>query len=224
MSTVPDDPAARRELLVEVYERAAKCTLCALSETRNKVVFGAGDANADLMFVGEGPGAEEDKSGLPFVGRAGALLNELLVEIGLSREQVFIANTVKCRPPGNRDPLPVEIETCSPYLHSQVELIQPKVIATLGNFATKLLTASQTGITRVHGEPQEHTLGARRVTIFPLFHPAAALRTPALRETLREDFKRLQGLLEQAAPAQSEAPQEFRHAEDERDSQLDIFG
>lgn len=224
MSTVPDDPAARRELLVEVYGRASKCTLCPLSETRNKVVFGAGDANADLMFVGEGPGAEEDKSGLPFVGRAGALLNELLVEIGLSRERVFIANTVKCRPPGNRDPLPVEIETCSPYLHSQVELIQPKVIATLGNFATKLLTSSQTGITRVHGEPQEHTLGARSVTIFPLFHPAAALRTPALRETLREDFRRLQGLLEQPAPAQSEAPEEFRHAEDERDSQLDIFG
>lgn len=221
---VPSDPAARRELLVEVYERASTCTLCPLAETREKVVFGAGDANADLIFVGEGPGAEEDRCGLPFVGRAGQLLNELLIGIGLDRERVFITNTVKCRPPGNRDPLPVEIETCNRYLRRQVELIQPKVIATLGNFATKLLTASPTGITRVHGQPQEHTLGSRAVTILPLFHPAAALRTPALRETLREDFESLRELLSQPAPAQADEPAEFRHAEDGRDSQLDIFG
>jgi uracil-DNA glycosylase family 4 len=226
-ATVPADPAARRDLLVQVYERASKCTLCPLSETRTKVVFGAGDADADLMFVGEGPGAEEDRTGLPFVGRAGQLLNELLAEIGLAREDVFIANTVKCRPPGNRDPLPVEIETCNPYLQSQVELIQPKVIATLGNFATKLLTGSQTGISRVHGEPQRHTLGARTVTIFPLFHPAAALRTQALRQTLREDFARLRRLLDEPAPRQGSgesAEAEFRHAEPAGDDQLDIFG
>jgi uracil-DNA glycosylase family 4 len=224
---VPADPAARRVLLVEVYERASKCTLCALSETRTKVVFGAGDADADLMFVGEGPGAEEDRTGLPFVGRAGQLLNELLAEIGLQRENVFIANTVKCRPPGNRDPLPVEIETCNPYLQTQVELIQPKVIATLGNFATKLLTGSPTGISRVHGSPQQHTLGGRNVTIFPLFHPAAALRTQSLRGTLSEDFSRLRELLDEPPPpqpGQDAGPAEFRHAEPAGDDQLDIFG
>ena len=195
-----DDVATRREQLVEVYREASGCTKCPLHETRTKVVFGAGDANADLMFVGEAPGAEEDKQGLPFVGRAGQLLNQLLEGIGLNRERVFIANTLKCRPPGNRDPQPVEIETCRPYLHSQVDLIQPRVVATLGNFATKLLTGSQTGITRVRGVPQVHTLGGRTVFIFPLLHPAAALRTPKMKEQLIEDFERLSQLLEEPLP------------------------
>jgi len=192
-----DDAAARRERLIEVYREASVCTKCPLSATRNKVVFGAGNADADLMFVGEAPGAEEDRQGLPFVGRAGGLLNELLAGIGLAREDVMIANVLKCRPPGNRDPQPEEIETCRPYLARQVDLIQPRVIATLGNFATKLLSASPTGITKVRGTPQLRELGSRTVFLLPLFHPAAALRTPAMAETLRADFATIPGLLAQ---------------------------
>jgi uracil-DNA glycosylase len=135
------------------------------------------------------------------VGRAGNLLNELLEEVGLSRADVFICNVLKSRPPGNRDPQPEEIDACKPYLFRQVELIEPKVVCTLGNFSTKLLTRSSRGITSVHGKPQEHELGARRVRIFPLFHPAAALRTPAVKQQLREDFARLPALLEEPAPA-----------------------
>jgi len=150
----------RREALVEVYREASGCTLCPLAETRTKVVFGAGNADADLMFIGEAPGAEEDRQGLPFVGRAGGLLNELLGEIGLDRDSVFIANTLMCRPPGNRDPQPGELEACRPYLLEKVRLIEPKVIVTLGNFATKLITANQSGITKVRGRPQVHELGA----------------------------------------------------------------
>ena len=137
----------RRERLVEVYREASNCTRCPLAATRTTVVFGNGNADADLMFVGEAPGAEEDRQGLPFVGRAGGLLTELLGEIGLARDDVFVANVLKCRPPGNRDPQPTEIESCQPYLQRQVELIEPRVIATLGNFATKLLTGNRAGIT-----------------------------------------------------------------------------
>jgi uracil-DNA glycosylase family 4 len=191
---------SRRDRLVELYHEAADCQRCPLAATRTKVVFGSGNADADLMFVGEAPGAEEDRQGLPFVGRAGALLSELLGEIGMTREDVFIANVLKCRPPGNRDPHPVEIESCSPYLHGQVELIQPKVVGTLGNFATKLLTGSRTGITKVRGTPQIHVLGGRAVYLMPLLHPAAALRTPSLVETLREDFRKLPELLATPSP------------------------
>ena len=190
----------RRERLVEVFNEAAVCEKCALSKTRTSVVFGAGNADADLMFVGEAPGAEEDRQGLPFVGRAGGLLTKLLEEIGMGREDVFIANVLKCRPPGNRDPQPVEIESCSPYLNQQVRLIEPRVVCTLGNFATKLLTGSRTGITRVRGMPQVHELGGRTVFVMPLFHPAAALRTPAVEETLRSDFGKLPELLAQPLP------------------------
>jgi uracil-DNA glycosylase len=192
--------AERRERLVEVYKEAAACERCPLAAGRNTVVFGAGNADADLMFVGEAPGAEEDRQGLPFVGRAGQFLNELLGEIGMSRDDVFIANVLKCRPPGNRDPQPEEIDTCRPWLDQQVDLIQPRVIATLGNFATKLLTANPTGITRVHGTPQEHVIGGRSLHVFPSFHPAAGLRTPAVAEQLREDFRKLPELLARALP------------------------
>jgi DNA polymerase len=195
--------AERRERLVEVYKEASGCLRCPLSETRTKVVFGNGNADAELMFVGEAPGADEDRQGLPFVGRAGRLLDMMLEGIGLSREQVFVANVLKCRPPGNRDPQPDEIETCRPYLHEQVRLIEPRVVCTLGNFATKLLTGNQTGITRVRGTPQVHTLGERTVFVLPLFHPAAALRTPAVAETLRKDFESLPALLAQPLPEQA---------------------
>ena len=168
----------RREELVALFNEVKDCTKCPLHETRTKAVFGAGDANADLMFVGEAPGAEEDRQGLPFVGRAGQLLNQMLEEIGLSREEVFIANVLKSRPPGNRDPQPLEIEACRPYLFEQVRLIEPTVICTLGNFATKLLSGNPAGITKVRGTPQVHELGGRTVFLLPLFHPAAALRTP----------------------------------------------
>jgi uracil-DNA glycosylase len=196
----PGAPASesRRERLVELYKEASTCTLCPLAETRTKVVFGAGHADADLMFIGEAPGAEEDRQGLPFVGRAGSILTGLLEEIGLRREDTFICNVLKCRPPGNRDPLPEEIEECSPWLFRQIELIEPLVVCTLGNFSTKLLTGSKAGITKVHGRPQTHELGGRSVQLYPIFHPAAALRTDSVRDLLRADFARLPGLLEEA--------------------------
>lgn len=190
------EAAERRERLVEVYREASVCTKCRLAETRTQVVFGTGNSDAGLMFVGEGPGAEEDRQGKPFVGRAGGLLTQLLSEIGIAREEVFITNVLRCRPPGNRDPQPDEIEACSTYLNRTVELVEPTVIATLGNFATKLLTGNPTGITKVRGTPQIHELGGRTVFLLPLLHPAAALRTPSLVETLRQDFATLPGLLE----------------------------
>jgi uracil-DNA glycosylase len=195
--------AERREALKEVFQQARACTRCPeLAATRKTVVFGAGNANAELMFVGEAPGASEDEQGVPFVGRAGKLLETLLGEIGLARSEVFIANTLKCRPPGNRDPLPVEIDNCQEYLRRQVELIQPTVICTLGNFSTKLLRGDPTGITRLHGQPEVLVLGTRAVRLYPIYHPAAALYTPRLLETLREDFKRIPELLALGAPEQ----------------------
>jgi DNA polymerase len=216
------DAAERREQLLEVYREASTCTRCPLSETRTKVVFGAGEADADLMFVGEAPGAEEDRQGLPFVGRAGQLLTQLLAGIGLSREDVFITNVLKSRPPGNRDPQPGEIEACQPYLTQQVQLIEPRVIATLGNFATKLLTGSPVGITRVRGTPQLHEIGGRSVFIMPLLHPAAALRTPSLVETLEGDFRALAELLEQEQPPPLSPPDAV--AAEPEPNQLGLFG
>ena len=200
-AAVPSTSAVeRRERLVELYREASICERCPLSTTRTQVVFGNGNADADLMFVGEAPGAEEDRQGLPFVGRAGQLLDQLLAGIDMGRRDVWVCNILKCRPPGNRDPQPVEIEACHPYLMRQVELIEPRVIATLGNFATKLLTGSRMGITRVRGTPQVHEIGGRSVFLMPLLHPAAALRTPSLVETLRGDFRALAELLEQRPP------------------------
>jgi uracil-DNA glycosylase len=199
----PVSAAERREALKGVFEQAQGCVRCAeLAGTRKTVVFGAGNADADLMFVGEAPGASEDEQGLPFVGAAGKLLEKLLGEIGMARADVFIANVLKCRPPGNRDPQPAEIENCREYLYRQVELIQPLVICTLGNFSTKLLREDPTGITRLHGQPEVLVVGRRAVRIYPIFHPAAALYTPRMLETLREDFKRLPELLALSAPEQ----------------------
>jgi uracil-DNA glycosylase len=214
------DAETRREALVEVYSEASVCERCPLFETRTRVVFGSGNADADLIFVGEAPGAEEDRQGLPFVGRAGGLLSQLLEGIGLKREDVFIANVLKCRPPGNRDPQPEEIDSCRPYLEKQVELIQPRVIATLGNFATKLLTGNPTGITKVHGVPQEHLLGGRWVYMLPLFHPAAGLRTPRVAEQLREDFVRIPELLEQPL----REPEPLVEAGEPEVDQMGLFG
>ena len=186
-----------------MFTQARGCVRCPeLAATRKTVVFGAGNANADLMFIGEAPGASEDEQGVPFVGRAGKLLETLLEEIGQKRADVFIANVLKCRPPGNRDPLPIEITNCQDYLLRQVELIQPTVICTLGNFSTKLLRGDPTGITRLHGQPEVLVLGTRAVRLYPIFHPAAALYTPRMLQTLREDFTRLPALLAQGAPEQ----------------------
>ena len=197
----------RRERLKAVYEEARECVRCPLHQTRTQVVFGSGNANAELMFVGEAPGANEDKQGLPFVGQAGKLLDKLLNEIGLERADVFICNVLKCRPPNNRDPHPNEIETCQGYLRSQVELIEPTMICTLGNFSTKLLRADITGISRLHGHEEVRTIGARSVRLYPLYHPAAALYTPSTLDALRADFQRIPGLLALGAPEQPAAPQ-----------------
>ncbi len=209
VATIASMPSAaeRREGLKAVYEEAAGCVKCPLSESRTTVVFGAGNADADLMLVGEAPGANEDRVGLPFVGQAGKLLDRLLAEIGLERGDVFIANVLKCRPPANRDPQPLEIETCQPYLRRQVELIEPRVVCTLGNFSTKLLRGEPTGISRLHGRDEVHVLGSRAVRLYPLYHPAAALYTPAMLQTLREDFARLPALLARPAPAAPAVPE-----------------
>jgi uracil-DNA glycosylase len=189
-------PDATSTELDELRDTASVCTLCRLHAGRTQVVFGNGPPDADLMFVGEAPGFHEDQQGIPFVGQAGKLLDRLLEGIGLTRSDVWVANVLKCRPPGNRDPQPDEIEQCEPYLFRQIELIRPRVVATLGNFATKLLSGKPTGITRVHGVEQETTLGGSRVLLYPLYHPAAALYTPAMLKVLEEDFARLPALLE----------------------------
>jgi uracil-DNA glycosylase len=176
-------------------EAVAGCTRCRLAQGRTQVVFGAGNPRADLMFVGEAPGFHEDKQGLPFVGQAGKLLEKLLAEIGLARADVYICNVLKCRPPGNRDPQPDEIEACEAHLFRQIELIEPTIVATLGNFATKLLSGRPLGITRVHGQEQQTTIGGRKVLLYPLYHPAAALYTPAMLKVLEADFARLPELL-----------------------------
>jgi uracil-DNA glycosylase len=224
-------PAAeRRDELVELYHEVKSCQRCPLYATRTQVVFGSGNADADLMFVGEAPGFHEDQQGRPFVGAAGKLLDKLLDEIGMSREDVFIANVLKSRPPGNRDPQLEEIEACTPFLTRQIELIEPRVICTLGNFSTKLLTRRQDGITRVHGRPQDHVIAGLPIRIYPIFHPAAGLRSTAMLETLRQDFQQLPELLEAARPQPEEEAEPEQtgpgggSAEPAAASQLGLFG
>jgi DNA polymerase len=188
------------------------CTLCPLHATRTRAVPGEGDPAAELMFVGEAPGYHEDQQGRPFVGQAGKLLSDLLASIGLTREQVFIANVLKSRPPNNRDPLPEEIAACRPYLWRQIELIRPKVICTLGNHATKLISGSPAGITRVHGRPQVFELAGQAMYLYPIFHPAAALYTRAMLSTLQEDFLRLPELLAGPRPQAGDAQAESRES------------
>ena len=196
----------RREELKAVWEQARGCLKCPqLAEARTSVVFGSGNADADLMFVGEAPGKNEDLKGVPFVGQAGKLLDQLLEEVGLERGDVFINNVLNCRPPGNRDPHPVEIENCQDYLMRKIELVEPKVICTLGNFATKLLRGDNTGITRVHGQAEVRVIGRRAVRLLPIFHPAAALYTRSMLDTLRADMAKVPELLALAVPEQPEA-------------------
>lgn len=188
----------------ELRDRALVCTACRLSETRNNVVFGVGDPSARLMLVGEAPGKNEDLQGEPFVGAAGKLLDELLAGIGMEREQVYIANVLKCRPPGNRDPKEDEIDSCKGYLREQIRMIHPEVVMTLGNFATKLLLPTQMGITRMRGQRFNWWLGAN---LIPTFHPAAALRgRPQVKEQMEEDFALVAEVLaEHSAAAEDES-------------------
>ena len=181
--------------LEEAALDAASCTLCRLANGRTQVVYGVGDPHADLMFIGEGPGFHEDRQGEPFVGAAGQLLNRVLGEIGLTRERVYIANVVKCRPPNNRDPYPDEIDTCSPYLREQIDLVDPHVIVTLGNFATRYVLNRQLSISRVRG--QRFPIDGR--VVIPTFHPAAILHgggeaSPQM-AALRSDFQEIRTAL-----------------------------
>lgn len=189
-----EQPAVERaQALRELEARAIVCTDCGLAESRTNVVFGSGAPDANVMFVGEGPGQREDEQGLPFVGRSGQLLEQLLGEIGLSRAEVYIGNVVKCRPPRNRDPRPDEIDACKGYLRLQLQLIDPMVVVTLGNFATKLLLRTETGISRLRGRAYEWW----GRFLVPTFHPAAALRgsTRVLEET-RYDFGLVRAVLD----------------------------
>src|SRR5215831_2061528 len=185
------------------YDAVKDCQKCALAASRTQVVFGSGNPEADIIFVGEAPGYYEDKEGRPFVGAAGKLLDQLLQEIGLQRSEIFIANVLKCRPPQNRDPLPEEVEACKPYLWRQIELIKPRVICTLGNFATQLLLDKKVGITKVRGQAfQRHNY-----FVFPMLHPAAALHREAFQASVREDFQHLRAFLDQGLPPEASQEQ-----------------
>jgi uracil-DNA glycosylase len=198
--------SARATALAAYAAETAGCVRCPLAGTRSRVVFGAGNIDAELMLVGEAPGFHEDRGGEPFAGHAGELLEQLLAGIGLGRDDVYLANVLKCRPPQNRDPLEAEIAACEPHLFRQVELIQPRVVATLGNFATKLLAGRPYGITKVHGQEHEVALASVTVLLYPLYHPAAALYTPSMLRALEEDFARIPALLGHAAPAPASRP------------------
>ena len=189
------DASERALALRAVADEAAGCTRCPLADGRTTVVFGEGDPDAELALVGEAPGFHEDRAGTPFAGRSRELLERLLAGIGLALEDVYLATALKCRTPGNRDPSPDETAACEPYLYRQLELVRPRVVATLGSFATTLLSGRALGITRVHGREQQVTLGGRTVTLVPLYHPAAALYTPTMLHVLEQDVRRLGELL-----------------------------
>lgn len=185
-SAAPDAASSVDPVWAELYEEIADCPRCPLARTRSRTVPGVGPAHADVMFIGEAPGAREDERGVPFVGPAGQFLDELLAGIGLTREAVYIANVVKCRPPANRDPEPSEIEACASYLDRQIAMVDPKVVVTLGRFSMARWFPGQT-ISRIHGQPA-HIDG--RVVV-PMYHPAAALHNGSLRAVIAADFARL---------------------------------
>jgi DNA polymerase len=210
-----------RRTLDQAAAAAATCTKCRLAQTRTQVVYGVGDPDADLMFVGEGPGFHEDRQGEPFVGAAGQLLTRMLGEIGLARADVMIANVIKCRPPGNRDPLPDEIDACTPWLVEQISLVQPRLLVTLGNFATRFVLQTQTGITRLRG--QVFPWHGRKV--IPTFHPAAVLRGGGEGsrqwEDFRGDFRLVRETLDELLRPPAPAPTADQAGSDER--QLELF-
>ena len=178
--------------LTEVYRQIASCQDCELAKHRNKVVPGEGPEDADLLFIGEAPGWNEDQQGRPFVGAAGGFLDQLLASIGLRREQVYIANVIKCRPPHNRDPLPAEIQACSKWLDHQVEIIQPRVIVTLGRYSLAKYFPGES-IGKIHGKPRKQN----DIIYYPMYHPAAALHQGSLRKIIQEDMLRIPQILTQ---------------------------
>jgi DNA polymerase len=212
--------------LQELAKSPHNCQRCKLAKLgRTQVVFGVGNPHASIMFVGEAPGFHEDQKGEPFVGAAGKLLNDLLASAGLSRDQIYIANVIKCRPPNNRDPEPDEVETCKPFLMQQIEMIRPKLVCTLGNWATQTLLERKVGITKVKAQ----AFYMKNFVIFPLLHPAAALHQGNMLEPLKEDFKKLKEFLdrhtkpaESTTAASSAAP--ALHIEPLQPAQMDLFG
>ncbi len=186
-------PADKDRLLEELRQEIGDCKRCRLHKTRTNLVFGEGNPDARLMFVGEAPGEEEDRQGRPFVGLAGQLLTRLIESVGLTREEVYIANVLKCRPPGNRNPMEDEIKACSPFLFRQIEIIQPRIICALGSFAAKLLLGQNIAISKVRGRLLK---GINGYNVFPTYHPAYLLRNPRQKKTAVEDFKRIKELLE----------------------------
>ena len=221
------DAATRAAALREAAAEAAGCVRCPLAADRTQVVFGEGNPGAELALVGESPGYHEDREGVPFAGRARELLARLLGGVGIALDDVYLATVIKCRPPGNRDPLPEETSACEPYLYRQLELVQPRVVASLGSFATALLSGRALGITRVHGQEQQVTLGGRSVTLYPLYHPAAALYTPSMLEVLQRDVARLPELLSDVSSAPAVAPRRETASDetppDRRAVQLGLF-
>ena len=200
----------------DLVQRISTCEKCSLSQGRNKSVPGDGSLDADIMFIGEGPGFHEDRQGLPFVGPAGNLLNEMLSSIGLARQDVYITNMVKCRPPNNRDPFPAEIRSCSPYLDAQIGLIQPKVIVTLGRYSFAKFFPNES-ISRARGRPRNW----QGLVIYPMYHPAAALHNPGLRPAIQRDFSTLPELIREVAERQ--ATGQMPEAEQESVQQLSMF-
>ncbi len=187
------------ESLTNLAEQISNCPKCALAKTRTNAVPGSGNPNADIVFIGEGPGFHEDQQGLPFIGAAGKFLDELLASINLRREDVFICNVIKCRAPNNRDPLPDEIDACAPWLAQQLEMLKPRMIVTLGRFSMGRYFPGAT-IGRIHGQAKR----IDGVLVVPMYHPAAALHQASLRQTIMEDFQKLPGLLEQAAAEEAQ--------------------
>jgi DNA polymerase len=211
--------------LQELGKSLHNCQLCKLAKLgRTQVVFGVGNPHASIMFVGEAPGFNEDQQGEPFVGAAGKLLNDLLTSAGLSRDQIYIANVIKCRPPNNRDPELDEVETCKPFLMQQIQMIRPKLVCTLGNWATQTLLERKVGITKVKAQ----AFYMKDFVIFPLLHPAAALHQGNLLDTLKEDFKKLKEFLDkhsQPASAEAAAPvAPVLNIEPPQPAQMDLFG
>jgi uracil-DNA glycosylase family 4 len=205
------------DILTQVAEEVSDCTKCELHHSRKNAVPGEGPVDSDIMFIGEGPGFHENEQGRPFVGAAGKFLEELLSDIGLSREEVFISNVVKCRPPGNRDPLPVEVKTCtSNYLDRQIAAINHKVIVTLGRFSMNLLIPNSK-IGQVHGQAMK--IHGRLVV--PMYHPAAALHQGSLRPVIKQDFAQLPRLIAEATPAPDQKKK--GQQEDEHPTQLSLF-
>ena len=209
--------AVDRELALAAHAaESAGCERCGLARSRTQVVYGSGPVDAELMLVGEAPGFAEDQSGVTFAGQAGALIERLLAQIGIAPETVYLATVLKCRPPQNRDPHDDEVASCEPLLFRQISLVRPRVIGTLGNFATRLLSGRPHGITRVHGQEQEATIGGVDCLLYPLYHPAAAMYTPSMLQVLETDFARIPVLLGKAVFATP-----FHVEQDDRDEQVE---